>query len=277
MAKFGRALILNPAALLSAAFLGILVLSALTASWIFPFDPIDISRDILIAPSHAHPFGTDQLGRDSLAGIVYGARVSLLVGFLAAVAATLVGVVVGAAAGFYGGVLDHLIMRLSEFFQVIPSFVLAAFILALSSPGLTQIVVVIALLAWPQTARLMRAEVIRVKQSEFVDAVRCMGESEWKILMNEVIPNSFAPVLAVGTLIVGQAILLEASLSFLGLSNPDIVSWGATLHSGQRLLFNAWWLSFFPGVAILLTVLTTNIFGDAVGTALDPRRAAGAN
>jgi peptide/nickel transport system permease protein len=275
MTRFAGVVRHHPTALLSAAFLAMLLLAAAFAGWIFPFDPIQISADILIAPSRAHPFGTDQLGHDSLADIAYGARVSLLVGFLAAVAATLIGTIIGAAAGYHGGLFDTLAMRISELFQVVPSFVLAAFILALSRPGLMQIVLVIALLAWPQTARIMRGEVLRVKRSEFVDAVRCMGESEWKILLLEVIPNAFAPVLAVGTLIVGQAILLEASLSFLGLSSPDVVSWGAMLHDGQRLLFNAWWLSVFPGLAILLTVLATNIFGDALGAALDPRRSAG--
>jgi peptide/nickel transport system permease protein len=178
---------------------------------------------------------------------------------------------VGAAAGFYGGTMDLLTMRITEMFQVMPTFVLAAVIIALSGPGLMQIIIVIALLAWPQTARIMRGEVLRIKRQDYVFAVRCLGISEQTILWREIIPNALAPTLAAGTLIVGAAILLEASLSFLGLSSPGVVSWGRMLNVGQRYLFTAWWLSVFPGTAILLTVLAFNLLGDAIGTALNPR------
>jgi peptide/nickel transport system permease protein len=222
-------------------------------------------------PSLDHFLGTDDLGRDVLTNIVYGIRVSLTVGLLAAVGASVIGCFIGALAGFYGGLFELLVMRLSEIFQVIPTFILAAVIVALSGPGLPQIVAVIVILSWPQTARLMRGEVLRLRRLEYVDAVRCLGTSEWKILLYEVAPNAIAPPIAVGTLIIGQAILLEASLSFFGLSNPDLVSWGQMLNSGQRFLFNAWWLSFFPGLAILVTVLAFNLVGDAVGFALNPK------
>ena len=157
-------------------------------------------------------------------------------------------------AGYYGGFLDTAVMRTSELFQVLPTFILAAVIVALSGPGLVQVVGVISVLAWPQTARLIRGEVLRVKEMEYVYAVRCLCYSESVILAREVIPNAITPTLALGTLIVGQAMLLEAGLSFLGLSNPDVMSWGRMLNSGQRFLSNAWWLSFFPGCAILVTV-----------------------
>jgi peptide/nickel transport system permease protein len=204
-------------------------------------------------------------------GILHGIRVSLSVGFAAAFGATALGIVVGATAGFYGGVLDLLFMRVSEIFQVVPSFILAALIVALSGPGLPQVVAVISLLAWPQVARLMRGEVMRLKHLEFVDAVRCLGTREYAILTGEIIPNALAPALAAGSLIVGQAILLEAALSFFGLSSAEIISWGRMLNSGQRFLFNAWWLSVFPGAAIFLTVLAFNLLGDALGSALNPR------
>ena len=234
-------------------------------------DPHEISDRAMVAPSIAHLLGTDELGRDVLLGLIYGVRVSLTVGFSAALAATVIGVLIGAAAGFYGGWLDLVVMRISEVFQVVPGFIMAAVIIALSGPGLSRVVMVIALLAWPQIARLMRGEVMRVKQLEFVDAVRCLGVREWVILGTEVIPNSLAPVLAGATLIVAQAILLEASLSFLGLSSADIISWGRMLNSGQRFLFNAPWLSIFPGFAIFITVLAFNLLGDAVGSALNPK------
>ncbi|MFI5014150.1 MAG: ABC transporter permease [Hyphomicrobiales bacterium] len=259
--------------LAAAIYVLALVLIAIATQLLPGFDPHQLSNEVMQPPSATHLLGTDELGRDVLTGIIYGVRVSIGVGFAAALAATVIGVLIGATAGFYGGIFDTLVMRVSEVFQVVPSFILAAVIVALSGPGLTRVVTVIALLAWPQIARLMRGEVMRVKGLEFVDAVRCLGVREPVILATEVIPNALAPVLAAGTLIVAQAILLEAALSFLGLSSADLVSWGRMLNSGQRFLFNAWWLSLFPGAAIFLTVLAFNLVGDAVGSALNPRSA----
>jgi peptide/nickel transport system permease protein len=262
----------HPSGVAAGAFILLLLVLALTAG-LMPLDPHAISNESMVAPGAEHVLGTDELGRSVLAGVIHGTRVSLTVGFFAAVFATVIGTLIGSAAGFWGGWLDTAVMRIAEFFQVIPSFILAAVIVAMTGTGLTQIIAVVALLSWPQVARVMRGQVMRVKQLEFVDAVRCLGVSETRVLFGEVIPNAVAPVLAVGTLIVGQAILLEASLSFLGLSSAELVSWGRMLNSGQRFLFNAWWLSFFPGTAIFLTVLAFNLFGDAAGAVLNPRNA----
>jgi peptide/nickel transport system permease protein len=261
----------HPSGFGAGIFILALLLVALFAGLIPHLDPHALSNEAMEAPSTRFPLGTDELGRSVLAGVVYGTRVSLSVGFFAALFATVIGILIGSAAGFYGGWLDIAVMRVSEFFQVIPSFILAALIVAMTGTGLAQIIAVVSLLAWPQVARVMRGEVMRVKQLEFVDGVRCLGIPERTVLAGEIVPNAVAPVLAVGTLIVGQAILLEASLSFLGLSSPDLVSWGRMLNSGQRFLFNAWWLSFFPGTAIFVTVLAFNLFGDAVGAVLNPR------
>ncbi len=255
----------------SALYVGLLALIAAVTFVLTGVDPHQISDLAMSAPSTEHLFGTDELGRDMLLGILYGSQVSLAVGVSAALGATLLGVLLGAAAGFYGGWLDLAVMRISEMFQVVPSFILAAVIVSLSGTGLTQVVAVIVLLAWPQIARITRGEVLRIKQLEFVDAVRCLGVRESVILATEIVPNAIAPVLAAGTLVVAQAILLEASLSFLGLSSADIVSWGRMLNAGQRFLFNAWWMSVFPGLAIFLTVLAFNLLGDAIGSALNPR------
>jgi peptide/nickel transport system permease protein len=236
-------------------------------------DPGVMTDNVMQPPTSDHWLGTDELGRDVLAGIVHGARISLTVGLAAAIAATLIGSILGALAGYIGGLVDLVVMRISELFQVVPSFILAVVIVALSGPGLSQVVAVIALLAWPQVARIMRGEVMRVKQLAFVDGARCLGFGEGVILGTEVIPNSITPVLPAATLIIGQAILLEAALSFFGLSNPDAVSWGRMLNSGQRFLSSAWWLSFFPGMAIFLTVLAFNLLGDGIGRALDPKSA----
>jgi len=253
------------------AFIALLIVAGAAAPFVLGHDPAALSDDVMAAPSAAHWFGTDELGRDVFAGMNQGVQVSLTVGFAAALAASLLGILIGAVAGFFGGKVDLALMRFSEMFQVMPSFILAAVIVALAGPGLTRVVGVIAILAWPQVARVMRGEVLRVRQLEFVDAVRCLGVREEAILLREVIPNAIAPVLAVGTLIVVQAILLEAALSFLGLSSADLISWGRMLNSGQRLLFNAPWLSIFPGAAIFLTVLAFNLVGDAVGASLDPK------
>jgi len=252
-------------------FILALIILGILVNFIPQLDPHALGNDVMEPPSATFVLGTDELGRSVLAGVLYGIQISVTVGFFAALAATVLGVLIGAIAGFYGGWLDAAVMRIAEFFQVIPSFILAAMIVAFAGPGLAQIIVVVGLLAWPQVARVMRGEVLRVKQLEFVDAVRCLGIPEGRVLIEEVIPNAVAPVLAVSTLIVGQAILLEASLSFLGLGSVELVSWGRMLNSGQRFLFNAWWLSFFPGTAIFLTVLAFNVFGDAVGSVLNPK------
>ena len=272
-ASFPGRLAEHPGALMGGVFILLLLVLALTADILPGLDPHALSNESTQPPSAQHFLGTDELGRSVLAGVIHGTRVSLTVGFFAALVATVIGILVGAAAGFYGGWFDTAVMRIAEFFQVIPSFILAAVIVAMSGTGLAQIIAVVGLLAWPQVARVMRGEVMRVKQLEFVDAVRCLGVSEHRVLFGEVIPNAVAPVLAVGTLIVGQAILLEASLSFLGLSSAELVSWGRMLNSGQRFLWNAWWLSFFPGTAIFVTVLAFNLFGDGVGAILNPRNA----
>ena len=270
-ARFAGRLAQHPSGLVAGGFILVLLVLAVTAGLLPGLDPHALSNESTQPPSGDHLLGTDELGRSVLAGVIHGTRVSLTVGFFAALVATVIGILVGSAAGFYGGWLDTAVMRVAEFFQVIPGFILAAVIVAMTGTGLAQIIAVVGLLAWPQVARVMRGQVMRVKQLEFVDAVRCLGVNERHVLIGEVIPNAVAPVLAVGTLIVGQAILLEASLSFLGLSSAELVSWGRMLNSGQRFLFNAWWLSFFPGTAIFLTVLAFNIFGDAVGAVLNPR------
>jgi len=265
----------NWAALASVCYLLLIALAALFGPSLMQGDPLALSADIMLPPGGAHWLGTDDLGRDVLTQLVYGTRVSLVVGGVAAVTATLLGTAVGSVAGFAGGLLDTAIMRLAEFFQVIPGFILAVVIVTFVGPGPTRVVAVIALLAWPQTARVARGEVLRLAHAEFVDALRCIGLAEWRILFAEVIPNALGPVIAVGTLIVGYAILLESSLSFLGLYDPSVVSWGRMLSAGQQFLFTAWWLSVFPGLAILLTVLSLNLLGDTLSDALDPRRMAG--
>lgn len=236
-----------------------------------PADPLALSFDILRPPSSTYFLGTDDLGRDVLSQMLYGARVSLLIGIAAALATTVLGALIGGIAGYFGGRVDATLMRLAEFFQVMPTFVLAVLIIALAGPGLTRVIAVIALLYWPQTARVMRGEVMRLSRMEFVDGLRCLSVPEWRILLLEVMPNAMGPVVAMGALVIGNAILLEASLSFLGLADATGVSWGRLLSTGQRFLFQAWWLSVIPGIAIFITVLAFNLLADALRDILDPR------
>jgi peptide/nickel transport system permease protein len=270
MRNFWSRLKTQPIGLTSILVILGLAVIGLLAPWLSPSDPNALGPDVLQPPGAAHWLGTDDLGRDVLGSLVHGIRVSLPVGIISAVTALMLGGAIGAYAGARGGWLDGAMMRVSEMFQVIPAFILAAVIAALSGPGEWQIIAVIAALSWPQPARVMRGEVIRLRQLDHVQAVRCLGIAERRILLGEILPNALAPVLAVGALIVGTAILLEASLAFLGLSNPDVVSWGRMLNVGQRYLFQAWWLSVFPGVTIVATVLSFNLGGDALAAALDP-------
>lgn len=270
MRKVWRKLRAQPIGLASIGIVLALALIGLMAPILAPGDPNELGHEVLQAPGADHWLGTDDLGRDVLASLIHGIRVSLPVGILSAAAALLIGITVGAIAGARGGWVDGAFMRLTEMFQVIPAFILAAVLSALSGPAEWQVIAVIAALSWPQPARVMRGEVIRLRQLDYVEAVRCLGISERRILLGEILPNALAPVLAVGAIIVGTAILLEASLAFLGLSNPDVVSWGRMLNAGQRYLFQAWWLSVFPGLTIVIAVLSFNLGGDALAAALDP-------
>jgi peptide/nickel transport system permease protein len=275
MADFWRIVKRRPTAMASIIFLIVLLFAAVFAPLLPLADPAKISDAALLPPSAIHWFGTDDLGRDVFSGVVYGARVSLTVGIAAALAAAFFGCFVGAVSGFFGGLCDLIFMRIAEIFQVLPTFLLAALVIALSEPGLPQVIIVIAALSWPQPARLMRGEVLRLRNMDFVALVRCLGIGEGKILLREVVPNAIAPTLAIVPLIIGHSILVEVSLGYLGLTDVDLISWGRMLSTGQRFLLNGWWMSIFPGAAILLTTLAFNILGDAIQAALDPRRSSG--
>lgn len=255
--------------------LGFILLLALVAVFgpgLIGHDPSAISRNVLQPPSPSAWLGTDHLGRDMLARVVIGARVSLVVGLLAAGFAGILGVTVGAIAGYFGGVADLVLMRVSEIFQVMPTVIIGVAIVALVGAGLQNIILVIAVLSWARTARVMRAEVLRVKEMPYVDAVRCLGYNEFLLLLREVVPNALPAIIPLISLGVAEAILQESSISFLGLGSPDMVSWGLLLNDGLKNLLRAWWMTLLPGVAVFMTVLAFNIFGDAIGALLNPRR-----
>ena len=235
-------------------------------------DPFDGGGDALLHPGSAgHVLGTDDLGRDIWAQLAWGARVSMLVGIVTAAIGLMIGIAVGAAAGYAGGWMDAVLMRIGEFFQTLPRFVLALIAVALFGPGLERVIVVIALLSWPQTARVVRSLFAGLRHAAYVDAARVGGMSGWRIALSEILPNVLAPVIVIGSLDIATAILLEAGLGFFGLGDPDRVSWGSMLNGAQQYLRSAWWMAAFPGLAIAVTVLGFNMLGDALNQALDPR------
>lgn len=247
---------------------------ALTAGWLFPGDPQAIVGPARLPPFQdpAHWLGTDRLGRDVLAELFHGARVSLLVGTAAAVLAVGIGLLVGTTAGFLGGWVDEALMRLTEAVQTVPSFVLALALILVLGPSLGSIVVAIGLGAWPSPARVVRAEIMALARRDFVDAYRCMGMGWARIAFAKLLPNALAPVLVLATVITASAILIESALSFLGLGDPNRVSWGSMIADGRAVLRSAWTLSAIPGVAIVVAVLSVSLLGEALTAALDPRR-----
>lgn len=271
LADFWRRFSRNRAAAAGLAVIGGLVLVAALAGILATADPFKVSPQPFRPPSLAHPMGTDNLGRDIYSGVLHGARVSLLVGFLAAVTATGIGILVGALAGFYGGRVDAALMRLTELFQILPRFFLALVIVALFGQGIGKLILVIGLLSWPAAARLIRAEFLSLRTREFVEAARALGPSDLTIAVRHILPNAIPPAIVTGSLDVAQAILLEASLSFFGLGDPNLVSWGGMLNVAQPFLRRAWWMSAFPGIAIFATVIAFNLFGDGVNDAPNPR------
>ncbi|MFT8244580.1 ABC transporter permease [Roseomonas sp. BN140053] len=269
---FFRRLCRSRGAALSLLCIATMVLLAVFAPLVAGFDPLEGGADALLPPlSPGHWLGTDDLGRDIWAQVVHGARVSLTVGIVTAIAAVTIGTLVGALAGYYGGWPDIVLMRVSEFFQTLPRFVLALIVIALFGAGLLKVIAVIALLSWPQTARLVRASVASLRQQPFVDAARVGGMGDRALMLREILPNVAAPIIVTGSLDVAGAILLEAGLGFFGLGDPNYVSWGGMLNDAQQYLRVAWWMSLFPGLAIAVTVLSFNVLGDALNDALNPR------
>jgi peptide/nickel transport system permease protein len=260
----------------SAGLIVIVVLFALSlfAPFITPYSPEALDAwHVLLPPSSSHFFGTDELGRDVLTRVIYGARVSLKVGFVAVGIAVAIGTVIGLLAGFYGGWIDALLMRVVDIMLCFPTFFLILAVITMLEPSIWYIMIIIGLTGWMGVARLVRAEVLSLKSRDFVLAARVLGASDRRIIFRHILPNALSPVLVSATLGVAGAILTESALSFLGIGvQPPTPSWGNILTSGKDYIEFAWWLSLFPGVAILVTVLSYNLVGEGIRDALDPRR-----
>ena len=261
----------SPSSSLGFGIIGVLLAVALCAGRIAPGDPFAFVAPPLRPPSSAHPMGTDDLGRDLFSCVVHGARTSLLVALAVTVLTSLVGITVGATAGWRGARLDDVLMRVTEFVQVVPRFSLAIIVIALIGPGLDRLVVLLGLTSWPLIARVVRAEVLSLRTREFVDAARSLGARDLRIVRREILPGVVSSAVVVASVNAASVILLEAGLSFLGLGDPAVVSWGYLASNAQRFLRVSWWMVLFPGAAIALAVLGLNLVGDALNDVLNPR------
>jgi peptide/nickel transport system permease protein len=263
----------NPLAFWGFAIIASVLVMALLAPVLAPYDPdaIDV-KSILIPPSATHWMGTDGLGRDVFSRMLFGARISLLVGFVAVGIATLIGVVLGAISGYYRGWIDVVIMRMVDVMLSIPTFFLILAVIAFLTPSIWNIMIVIGLTSWMGVTRLVRAEFLSLREREFVLASATLGARDYRLIFRHLLPNSLTPVIVSSVLGVASAVLVESGLSFLGLGvQPPQASWGNILTEGKEYIQFAWWLSFFPGMAILLTVLGYNLLGEGLRDALDPR------
>jgi peptide/nickel transport system permease protein len=259
--------------------LAALILVALLTPYLAPFDPNAqhaVVATRFLSPSAAHPLGTDRFGRDVLSRVLYGARISLTIGFVAVAIAMTVGTLVGSGAGLAGGLVDAASMRGVDLLLSFPRLVLLIALVALFEPHLGLVILVLGLTGWMGTARIVRGQVLSIREEDYVQAARALGLGRWRILLRHVLPNALTPVIVAATLGVGNTILAEAALSFLGLGvQPPTASWGNMVASGRDVMLNAWWIAAFPGLAIVLTVMSFNLVGDGLRDALDPRHARG--
>ena len=273
MREVWRSLLRNPAAMIGLAILVIAIAVALFGPLLFPTSPWRMVQRPFLPPFKmaGFPLGTDALGRDVMAGIIYGARVSLLVGLISTLFSLAVGIPLGAMAGYFGGRIDDGLMRFTEFFQTVPSCALAIVLVAILQPAIGSIVAAIAIVSWPPVARLVRGEVLSLRSREYVQAAIVTGQTHGWIIWREILPNALSPVIVLASLMVATAILLESSLSFLGLGDPNLMSWGYMVGAGRTVIRQAWWITVFPGVAILISVLGLNLIGEGLNDALNPR------
>ena len=267
------AYIRNPAAVLGAALVLAVLAMGLAAPLLFPNDPLGLAGRPLQWPgaNPRFPLGTDPSGRDIMAQLFHGARVSLLIGFVATLVATAIGISIGALAGFYSGFVDTVLMRLTEAFQTLPNFLLLLVLVAVFGSQIETVTIAIGLVSWPPVARLTRAEFLTLRTREFVQAARVQGLSDLHLMLREVLPNALPPVIVYASVVMAVAILLESALAFLQLSDPNVPSWGNLIGLGRIVLRVEWYVSAIPGVAILLTILGVSLVGQGLNDALNPR------
>lgn len=270
---FCRRFARNRAALAGLVILAAVLIMAFVAKAVFPEDPWEMAGQPFIWPGQDRQYvlGTDIMGRDLASGLFHGAKVSLLIGFAASLLAVAFGTAVGAFAGYYRGPVDDLLMRFTELFQTIPQFIFAIVVVAILTPSVSNVTIAIALVAWPAIARLVRAEFLALREREFVQAAISIGMGDGRIIFTQILPNAMGPIIVTGSLMVATSILTEAGLAFLGLGDPNVMSWGTIIGAGRDALRSAWYITAIPGIAILVTVLALNLVGEGLNDALNPR------
>lgn len=268
-----RMFLRNRSAILGLVLLGCIIVMTAIGPLLYTVDPFEIVWAPFTPPGEEPGllFGTDHIGRDILAGIINGGRATLAVGASAALITVFIGIMVGALSGFYGGVVEEVLMRITEFFQVLPPLILAMVLVAVFSPSLYTIAIAIGVVSWPSTARLARAEFLRIRELEYVKAARTIGSGDQRIIWKVILPNALPPLIVSATLVIGVAILFEAGLSFLGLGDPNIMSWGLMIGASREYIIDSWWSVTFPGLAIFVTVLSVSLIGDGLNDALNPK------
>jgi peptide/nickel transport system permease protein len=267
-----RMFLRNPSAIVGLVLLFFVLAIAIAGPWVFPADPFEIRTAPLTPPfSEDAWLGSDYLGRDVLTTLIYGGRATLMVGGVAATLSVIIGITLGAFAGYYGGRVDAVLMRITEFFQVLPALLFAMVVVTLFSPTLITVTIAIGIVSWTGTARLTRAEFLKFRGLEFVRAERAIGARDARIIWKVILPNALPPLIVSATLAVGAAILFEAGLSFLGLGDPNQMSWGLMIGSSRQYVLSCWWAVTFPGLAIFVTVLAVSLIGDGLNDALNPK------
>lgn len=263
----------SPSAIIGLVLLLLVLAMALTADWFYPRDPLALAGRPLIWPFSNPRFllGTDNSGRDIAAQIFHGARISLLIGLVATAISILIGITIGAFAGYYGGAVDTALMRVTEAFQTLPNFILLLVLVAVFGSTITTVTVAIGIVSWPASARLTRAEFLSLRSREFVQAGRTLGLRDVKLIFGEILPNALPPVIVYASVVMAIAILLESALAFLKLSDPNVASWGNLIGVGRDVLRVQWYVSAIPGIAILITVLAVSLVGQGLNDALNPR------
>lgn len=258
---------------LGVVLLTLVLLAALLAPVLYPADPFEMVGPALQWPGTlpGSPLGTDSLGRDIAAGIFHGARISLMVGFVSVGCALVVGVLVGAFAGYYGGRIDNLLMRITELFQTIPQFMLAIVIIAILGPSIKAVIVSLGIVSWPTVARLVRSEFMVLRERAFVQSCIVIGMSDLRVIFGQILPNALSSITVMSSVLIATAILMESALSFLGFGDPNVMTWGTMIGMGRSQLRDAWYIITIPGLALIITALALNLVGEGVNDAMNPR------
>lgn len=270
---FWRRFCRNKGAVVGLVVLAVVAVIALLGPLFIEYGPWDMVDSPFVSPMGADGrlLGTDTMGRDILAGVIYGARVSLLIGLVSTIVSLMIGVSVGSISGYFGGWVDAVLMRFTELFQSVPSFALAIVLVAIFEPSVGSIVAAIAVVSWPPVARLVRGEFLTLRQRDFVSAALLAGQSTPRVILTQILPNAVSPIVVMASLMVASAILLESSLSFLGLGDPNQMSWGYMVGTARTVMRQAWWMAVFPGLSIVLTVLALNLVGEGLNDGLNAR------